>query len=299
MILIVGATGLLGGIITQQLLQKGKNVRILVRHNSPAAEMAKQGMGTSAQTLIDAGAQPFYGDLKDRTSLDEACVGVETVITTANSILRGGEDTIESVDLNGTRSLIDAAQGAGVGHFIYTSAAGVDINHPNPFFQAKATCEAHLAASGMDYTLIKPGFFMEIWIGSVVGIPLQAGQPVGLVGKGDHHHAFVSVGDVAAYAVTAVTHPVARNKAILIAGPAPYTWMEIVETTGQVLGQPLSINRVPMGETVPLIPEMMSSMLSGMETYEDEIDMSETASIYDIQPTPLTTFAERFFDTAV
>lgn len=298
MILIVGATGLLGGMITQQLLQKGKNVRILIRHNSPAAEMAKQGLGTPAQTLIDAGAQPIYGDVKDRASLDAACAGVETVITTANSILRGGEDTIESVDLNGTQSLIDAAKAAGVGHFIYTSAAGVAVDHPNPFFQAKAACEAHLAASGLDYTILKPGVFMEVWIGAVVGIPLQAGQPVGLVGKGNHQHAFVSVGDVAAYAVTAVSHPAARNKAILIASPAPYTWTEIVETAGQALGQSLPINYVPMGETVPLIPESMSQLLNAMETYEDAIDMSETASIYGIQPTPLATFAERFFGVA-
>jgi NADH dehydrogenase len=282
-------------MITQQLLQKGKDVRILVRHNSPAAELAKQGLGTPAQTLIDAGAQPVYGDLKDQASLDEACEGIETVITTANSILRGGEDTIESVDLHGSQSLIDAAKAAGVRHFIYTSADGGDINHPNPFFQAKAACEAHLVGSGLDYTILKPGVFMEVWIGAVVGIPLQAGQPVTLVGKGDHRHAFVSVGDVVAYAVTAVDHSTARNKAIRIAGPASYTWTEIVETIGQVLGQPLPINYVPVGETVPLIPEAMSPMLSGFETFESAIDMSETSEIYGIPPTPLSDFAERFF----
>ncbi|MCA9955849.1 MAG: NmrA family NAD(P)-binding protein, partial [Anaerolineales bacterium] len=147
----------------------------------------------------------------------------------------------------------------------------------------------------LDYTILKPGVFMEVWIGAVVGIPLQAGQPVTLVGKGNHQHAFVSVGDVAKYAVTAVSHAAARNKAIRIAGPVSYTWTEIVETTGQVLGQSLPINYMPMGETVPLIPEMMSSMLSGFETYESGIDMNETASIYGIQPTPLAVFAERFF----
>ena len=69
MILVVGATGMLGGMITNQLLQQGKNVRILVRENSPAAEMAKQGMATDPDSLIDAGAQPIYGDLKDPASL--------------------------------------------------------------------------------------------------------------------------------------------------------------------------------------------------------------------------------------
>ncbi len=66
MILVVGATGMLGGMIAQQLLAQGKEVRILVRHNSASDAMAAQGMATSAKTLIDAGAQPVYGDMKDR-----------------------------------------------------------------------------------------------------------------------------------------------------------------------------------------------------------------------------------------
>ena len=57
MILIVGATGLLGGMITRQLLAKGKTVRILVRQNSPSVALAPEGMATAAQALIDAGAE--------------------------------------------------------------------------------------------------------------------------------------------------------------------------------------------------------------------------------------------------
>lgn len=298
MILVVGATGLLGGMITQQLLQQGKKTRILIRHNSPASELAKQGLGTPAQTLIDAGAQHAYGDLKDPDSLAAACAGIETVITTANSIMRGGADTIDSVDLKGTQKLIDVAKEAKVRHFIYTSAAGTAINHPNPLFHAKAACEAHLENSGMDYTILKPGFFMEVWIGAVVGIPLQAELPVTLIGNGDHRHAFVTVGDVAAYAVTAVDRAAARNKTILIGGPVSYSWTEIVETIRQVLQQPVQTHFLLSGETVPLIPEMMSLMLSNLETYEDAIDMREAESIFGIQPTPLAAFAERFFGVA-
>ena len=42
MILIVGATGILGGMITQRLLAEGKEVRVLLRHSSPAEQMAAQ-----------------------------------------------------------------------------------------------------------------------------------------------------------------------------------------------------------------------------------------------------------------
>ena len=47
MILVVGATGMLGGMITQQLLAQGKEVRILVRHNSPSDAMARSSEARS------------------------------------------------------------------------------------------------------------------------------------------------------------------------------------------------------------------------------------------------------------
>src|SRR5512137_2763751 len=124
MILVVGATGILGGLITQRLLGEGKDVRVLLRHNSPAEQMAAQGMATSARSLIDAGARPVYGDVKDRASLDRACDGVYTVITTANSAMRGGEDNVDTVDRHGNRNLIEAARAAGVKQFIFTSFLG-------------------------------------------------------------------------------------------------------------------------------------------------------------------------------
>ncbi len=220
MVLVVGASGLLGGLITRQLLAREKEVRILVRPNSAAEEMAKHGMATSAMALIDAGAKPFLGDLKDPASLGRACVGVHTLITTANSILRGGADTIASVDLNGTKSLIDAAQSAGVRHFIYVSVLGSAPDHPNPFISAKGQCEVHLKQSGLTYTILKPGFFMEVWIGAIVGGPLQARQPVTLIGRGTCKQVFVSMADVAAYALAAINHPKAENREIEIGGPA-------------------------------------------------------------------------------
>jgi uncharacterized protein YbjT (DUF2867 family) len=254
MIFVVGATGLLGGMITQQLLAQGKEVRILVRHNSPSEVLAQQGMAMRAQTLIDAGAQPVYGDLKERASLDRACQGIATVITTANAALRGGDDNFESVDLHGAQALVDAAKAAGVHHFIYTSAAGSAPGHPHPLFDAKGRCETYLKESGLVYTILKPGTFMEVWIGTVVGLPLRAGQPVTLVGQGARKVAFVSSADVAAYAVTAEDNPNAENQEIYLAGPTSHSWTEAVEAVGRAMGQQIAINYVGAGEPIPLIP---------------------------------------------
>lgn len=295
MILIVGATGQLGGMITRQLLAQGKTVRILVRPNSPWAALADIGVAATVPALVAAGAQPVAGDLKDPAFLAAACAGIDTVITTANAAMRGGEDNFESVDLHGTKNLIDAAQAAGVRHFIYTSAAGSAPDHPNPLFAAKGQCEAYLQASGMAYTTLKPGPFMEIWIGSIIGGPLAAGQPVTLVGEGARKQAFVAMADVVAYALAAVENPRADNQEILIAGAPPASWRDAVAAVEQVCGRSIPVRYVQPGEPIPLVPPGMGALLAALELANSIIDMGETAAIYGIEPTSVDGFARQFF----
>lgn len=55
MILVVGATGVVGGMVTRGLLEEGKDVRILVRRDSPSSQLVQQGLATSAESLIESG----------------------------------------------------------------------------------------------------------------------------------------------------------------------------------------------------------------------------------------------------
>lgn len=291
MILIVGATGILGGMITHRVLGKGQEVRILVRHNSPAEQMAAQGMATSPRSLIDAGAQAIYGDLKERASLDRACAGIDTIIATANSFMRGGADTVETVDRQGYRNLVGAARAAGVKQFIFTSFLGADPTSPVPLFQAKAETEAALADSGMPYTILAPNFFIESWVGMVVGMPLEARQPIVLVGEGRRLHSLISAGDVAAFAVAAVDHPAAINKRLALGGPEPLSWRGIVDTFCQILGQELPVQFVAPGEPIPGLPEVVPAVLAGMETYDSPIPMDQTARVFGVEQTPLASVA--------
>ena len=292
MILVVGATGTLGGRIARDLLVKGKDVRILVRDPSPSTEMAAVGMATSAESLIDTGAQPVKGDLTDRVSLDAACAGVDTVITTATTTKR--EQNLEGRDLNGTLNLIAAATQAGVRHFIYTSAYGSAIDHPAPLFQIKATCEKALEESGMSWTILLPNFFPEVWVGMVVGIPLQAGRPVTLVGQGNHRHSFISEADVAAFAVASVDNPLAHNARLEIGGPS-YSWTEVVTLIGDAMGQALPVDYVPPGSEVPLVPPMVGDMLAAYETYETFIDMGDLPARFGVELTPLPVVLQGMF----
>jgi uncharacterized protein YbjT (DUF2867 family) len=295
MILIVGATGKLGGLIASHLLTRGQAVRIFVRANSPSHELAQQGLATAAQTLIDAGAEPAYGDLKDPSSLAAACAGIDTVITTANAAMRGGEDTFERVDRDGTKALMDAAKATGVCHFIYTSALGSAPNHSHPLFNAKGQCEAHLKTSGLTYTILQPGPFMEGWLGAIIGIPMRAGQPVTLVGKGVCKQAFVSIRDVAAYAVASVDNSAAHNQILPLAATPLYSWTEAVAAVERATGRSIPIRYVQSGEPIPLVPPSMGALLSALEMADSIIDMATTAATYDIKPTSVDAFAQQFF----
>lgn len=293
--LIVGATGSLGGRITRGLLAQGKPVRILARRNPLSEELAKQGRANTVQSLVDAGAQAVFGDLKERESLDEAVRGVDTVVTTATASQRGGEDTLRSVDMQGMLNLIEAAKAEGVKRFIYTSAYGSIVGHPVSLFNIKGTCEATLERSGLEYTILWPAVFMEVWIGMVVGIPLIARQPVTLIGNGDHRHNFVSEVDVAAFALAAIDNPGAANQRIAIGGPTSYSWTEIVDRISQAMNTQLPAQYLPLGSEVPLLSDEVSGLMNAMETFETFVDMTETAPAYGVRLTTLNEYIQRTF----
>ena len=89
MILVVGATGYLGGMITRRLLAQGREVRVLVRP------------GSDYRPLVEAGVAPALGDLRQRDTLDVACRGVDTVITTAIARLDVDPATAQATNLDG------------------------------------------------------------------------------------------------------------------------------------------------------------------------------------------------------
>ena len=256
----------------------------------PSSHLVLQGLATSAESLIDAGAQPAHGDLRDRASLDAAVEGVKTVISTANSAMRGGADNPQNVDLEGNRNLIEAARDASVEQFIFVSLLGADPNHPAPFVQAKAQSEASLRASGMEYTILAPTAFMEVWPAMVVGMPALQGRPVILVGEGRRRHSFISNRDVAAFAVAAVDHSAARNQYLAIGGPEPHSWRDVVATYERVLGRSIPVEFVAAGEPVPGLPDPMPTLLADMETYDSLVEMDEIVETFGVPLTPLETF---------
>lgn len=281
MILVVGATGRLGSLIARMLADEGQDVRVLVR------------AGSSLDDLAPA-AEAVVGDLRDPASLQAACAGADAVVTTANSVGRGGDETIESVDRVGNRSLIDAAAAAGVRRFLFTSALGADRNSPSPFLRAKGESEQRLRDSGMAWTVLQPNVFMDILIPAVVGYPALTGGRVTLAGEGRRRHSFVAARDVAAYAVAALRHEAAVGQTLVVAGPEPISWRDVVATFERELGRAPIVETVAPGAPVPGLPAMAVELLAALEMYDSPIDIGQLSATYGVEPTSLIDFVRGF-----
>jgi uncharacterized protein YbjT (DUF2867 family) len=281
MILVVGSTGMLGGRITRRLLEKGRDVRILVR---PASNYAG---------LVEAGATPVVGDLKDPASVRRAVEGVDSVITTANSAQRGGDDNVETVDRDGNATLIDAARDAGVKRFIFTSGLGSTPDSPIPFVAAKGATEQRLRGSGMTYTILAATPYIEVWVGMVVLAPMFEGREVGYIGDGTQRHSMIAIDDVASFAVSALDHPDARNAYIPIAGPAPFSWRDAVASVERASGRKLQQRGIPPGEHVPGLPDAVQGLVTLLGTTEILVDAAETARRFGVRQTTLDDVIDR------
>lgn len=278
MILIVGATGRLGGLITRMLLAKGRSVRILARE------------GSEYQSLVDAGAQLAIGDLKSRSSLDAACEGIDVVLTTANSARRGGDDNTQTVDLDGNRNLIDAARETRARQFVFVSAFGATPDSPVPLFQAKARSEERLQLSGLPYTIIAPDVFMDVWIPMIVGGPVLGGRPVTIVGDGRRKHSYIAANDVAAFAIASIGHPAAMNCHLPLGGPEAASWRDVIAAFEHSMKREIPVVNIAPGELLPGLPEVIGQLMARMEMYDSIIEMTETAQTFGVKQTSLNKF---------
>jgi uncharacterized protein YbjT (DUF2867 family) len=269
--LVVGATGLLGGEICCLLAAERKPVRALVR---PTADQNKVAQ------LERLNVEIARGDLKDRPSLDTACLGVSAVISTASSTLSRQEgDSIQTVDLEGQLNLIDAAKAANVSRFVLISFPPVDVEFP--LQAAKRRVEEDLKSSGLTYTILQATFFMEVWLSPALGFD-AANAKAQIYGSGRNKISWISYKDVAKFAVASLDHPKARNAVIELGGPEALNPLEVVRTFEKLQGRKFDVQHVPeeaLREQRKGASDPLQQSFAGLMLYYsrgDVIDMRET-----------------------
>jgi uncharacterized protein YbjT (DUF2867 family) len=270
MILVVGASGLLGTQICRELTQAGKPIRALVR-NSTDPEKQK--------TLQSLGASLVYGDLKDPSTLDEACRGISTVISTASSTLsRQTGDSIESVDAQGQFNLVQAAKAAGVQQFIFISFAPIPMDFA--LQRAKRAAERALAESGIAYTVLQPTMFTEVWLGPHLGFD-AANASAQIFGSGQNSISWISYVDVARFAAASANNAAANNRVILLGGPEALSPLQVVQIFEEICGRKFKVTHVP--EEV-LLAQRAAATDSMQEAFATLMLSYAQGSVIDMEP---------------
>jgi uncharacterized protein YbjT (DUF2867 family) len=289
MILVVGATGALGGTICRQLRDKGHRVRGLVRPTSDPGKVSD---------LQSKQVETIVGNLKDRSSLDAACQGIDTIISTVTiTASRQPDDTIQNVDQAGQINLVDAAKAAGVKHFIYVSYSK-NLGTDCPLTTAKRTVEQYLMASGLTYTILRPSCFMEVWLSPVVGFDYPNSKAT-IYGSGDAKLSWISLGDVASFAVAALDHPAARNAILELGGPEALSPLEAVKIFEETSGKAFEVQHVPVealqAQQAQATDSVEASFAALMQDYAkgDVIDMTPVLQQFPIKLRSVTEYAQR------
>jgi uncharacterized protein YbjT (DUF2867 family) len=248
-VFVAGATGFLGNEICLQLRAINVPVKAMVRTTSDPVKIDQ---------LTNLGVHVIEGDLRDKEALNRVLQGVTTVISTVSSMpfsYKPGENDIQSVDENGLINLIDAAKSVGVNHFIYTSFSK-NMNLDFPLNHAKRKIEKHLQEIGLTYTILRPGYFMEVWLTAAVGFDPLNGK-VNVCGTGTNPVAYISYKDVAKFAVESISNPTAKNAILELGGPQNMSQLDAVKVFEVVLQKKIEVGNIPA--------EALQSQLYGAE----------------------------------
>jgi uncharacterized protein YbjT (DUF2867 family) len=235
-ILVVGGTGMVGGATVRRLRDAKQPVSVLVRggdRHPKAAALRELGV-----TIVD-------GDLTDPETFRGACREADVVICTATSMPTGANDGLRRVDREGTLSLIDTAEAANVDRFVYVSYSG-NLREASPLDTAKRDCERRLVAGNMTTVILRPSYFMEVWLSPALGFDASGGS-ARIYGTGNARVSYVSAHNVADFAAEAAAHRYpGRHTVIEIGGPGAISQHDAVGIFETALGRQIAVQHVPI-----------------------------------------------------
>jgi uncharacterized protein YbjT (DUF2867 family) len=246
-ILVVGATGRVGGAAVERLLEVGFEVRALVRRPE------------KGERLRSLGAELAVGDATAPDTLGPALRGCSGIFSALGA--GPGRGAPEDVEYRGNLNLLSAARSAGTGRFVYSSALLAD--HPLAqkvgAFREKARFEKELlAAEDVSSTILRPAIFMEtldmMIQGPVAFVPGRQRRPVSLI----------AARDIARAAVRSFQADLLGRYEL--AGPETVTFDGAFERLGRGRGEKIRTLHVPLvtlraaGRFSPYVREMAHMM---------------------------------------
>jgi NAD(P)H dehydrogenase (quinone) len=241
MIVVTGATGLLGGAVVERLLGKVPAAEIGVSVRDPA----------KATALADRGVRVRRGDYDDAASLAHAFEGAEQLLLV--SAAATGEPALRQ-----HATAIDAARAAGVRRIVYTSHMGANPASAFAPMPDHAATEAMLADSGLAFTALRNGFYTSSGR-MLLGQAFETGE---LAAPADGPVSWTAHDDLAEAAAIVLTDE-GRFE-----GPTPpltgSAALDLAGLAAEVIGRPIRRTVLTDAQYREALPEPVAEMLLGL-----------------------------------
>ncbi|MFC8428772.1 NAD(P)H-binding protein [Streptomyces sp. NPDC057253] len=227
MLIVTGATGQLGALVVERLLERvpAGEVGVSVRDPERAADLAARGVRVRA------------ADFTEPDGLKEAFEGAERVLIVSTAIRDGATATAANI------AAVDAARDAGAERILYTSHQAASPTSLFPPMRVHAATEKHLEQLGVPFTALRNGFYAAT-LRSYVGTALETGT---LAVPQDGPVSWTAHEDLADAAVAALTEDTPLD-GITPPLTAPHTldFAEVAAILGRTTGR--TVTRVVMDD---------------------------------------------------
>ncbi len=219
-IVITGASGAFGRMVTEALLQKLPPTELILITRTPAALAPWSARGVRVR----------YADFDHADSLAAALAGGEKMLL------------ISTLDVGERRrrqhqTAIAAAVAAGVRHIVYTSSVGIHPRSPAFVVSDHLATEDMLRRTGLDCTVLRDSQYAEVLATMMAPMAVASGQWV--TSAPDGHMAFVSKRDCVESAAVVLTTPGHENATYEITGPELLTFRDAARIAAEVTGKPV------------------------------------------------------------
>ncbi len=252
-VLVIGASGFLGGHVAHELLAEGYEVRCLARN--PA----------KLQGLAKAGCETVTGDISDLASMQRAMHGVQAAYISIHTLSpqpanTAGHDFMD-VERRGLENIVEACRTQGVRRLIYVTFLGIAPENPSAWVRGRWQAEQFLLKSGLDVTCIRPAQIVGVGGQGFDMMVSNAKKPVALmIAPCRQRMRNIAVDDLVYYLIGVLQEPRAFGQCYDVGCDDILTNDQMLDITAEIVGRkhPIKIHLPPalLGALAPLIARL-------------------------------------------